>query len=118
MYVCVCVIDSLSASLSLSDSLCLPLLQLHTHMQPGDPEHSLVAQAVAEVASMALYNNDAIRDMELRLEQNAVMMQVRSEKGRSLTHLLTHLLSHSLTHSLTYSSLSSAGDAEPHQRAG
>lgn len=47
-------------------------------MLPGDAEFDIVHLAVEEVSSVAMYNNEAIREMETRLEQNELMMKVRA----------------------------------------
>jgi hypothetical protein len=51
-------------------------MQLQSRMAPGDDEYDIIDAAVAEVSNMAMYNNDSIREMEQRLEQNESMMKV------------------------------------------
>ena len=44
-------------------------------MKPGDDEYEIINSAVTEVSLIATHNNEAIREMELRIEKNAAMMQ-------------------------------------------
>jgi len=52
------------------------LTELQSRMKPGDIEYDIIDAAVAEVSNMAMHNNDAISEMEQRLETNASMMKV------------------------------------------